>query len=243
MMRRNLMGLASALVLCEAVQNDASASASESGGPGTSPPGTGETVTFSTLRGPKSFEFTGTEKRAKKLIKDHYFDTEGHPHVELFFRSGEHRDFRLPESLLLKFAAHGAEQKLGDNVAGTPDVDDMVVATDSLLARLHKGEWSAEREGGFAGTSVLMKALTIYRLRKDNIFAPAADAPQEDKTMYTQLFAEKIAKVKEFLTDKDQNAKLALRGSPQLKPIVDELEAEKLAKAQKVDTDALLATL
>lgn len=216
---------------------------SEAGGPGTTPPGTGETVSFTTLRGTKSFEFTGTEKRAKKLIKDHYFDAEGHPHVELFFRSGEHRDFRLPESLLLKFAAHGAEQKLGDNVAGTPDVDDMVVATDSLLARLHKGEWSAEREGGFAGTSVLMKALTIYRLRKDSIFAPAADASQDDKTAYTQLFAEKIAKVKEFLADKNQDAKLALRASPQLKPIVDELEAEKLAKAQKVDTDALLATL
>jgi hypothetical protein len=119
----------------------------------------------------------------------------------------------------------------------------MVVATDSLLARLHKGEWNAEREGGFAGTSVLMKALTISRLRKDQILAPAADASQDDKTAYTQLFAEKIAKVKEFLADKDQNAKLALRASPQLKPIVDELEAEKLSKAGKVDTDALLAAL
>lgn len=243
MMSRNLMGLASALVLSEAVVSDAAASASESGGPGTSPSGSGETVSFSTLRGVKSYEFTGTEKRAKKLIKDHYFDAEGHPHVELFFRSGEHRDFRLPESLLLKFAAHGAEQKLGDNVAGTPDVDDMVVATDSLLARLHKGEWSAEREGGFAGTSVLMKALTIYRLRKDGIHAPSPDADAETKTAYTTAFAEKIAKVKEFLADKDQNSKLALRGSPQLKPIVDELEAEKLSKAGKVDTDALLAAL
>jgi hypothetical protein len=222
-----------------AVANDVS----EAGGPGTSAPGTGETVTFSTLRGAKSLEFTGTEKRAKKLIKDHYFDGEGHPHVELFFRNGEHRDFRLPESLLLKFAAHGAEQKLGDNVAGTPDVDDMVVATDSLLARLHKGEWSAEREGGFAGTSVLMKALTIYRLRKDGVHAPHAEADQETKATYTSAFAEKLAKVKEFLSSVDQNAKLALRASPQLKPIVDELEAEKLAKAQKVDTDALLATL
>lgn len=219
------------------------AAPSEAGGPGTTAPGTGETVTFQTLRGVKSHEFTGTEKRAKKLIKDHYFDSEGHPHVELFFRNGEHRDFRLPETLLLKFAAHGAEQKLGDNVAGTPDIDDMVVATDSLLARLHKGEWSAEREGGFAGTSVLMKALTLYRLRKDGIFPPSVDASPEDKTVYTQLFAEKLAKVKEFLADKDQNAKLALRASPQLKPIVDELEAEKLAKVQKVDTDALLAAL
>lgn len=214
-----------------------------SGGPGTSSPVQGEIVTFSTLRGQKSLEFTGTEKRAKKLIKDHYFDADGHPHVELFFRNGEARDFRLPESLLLKFAAHGAEQKLGDNVAGTPDVDDMVVATDSLIAQLQKGEWSAQREGGFTGTSVLMKALTIYRLRKGGIEAPAANASQEDKTAYGSLFSEMMAKVKEFLSDKDQNAKNALRASAQLKPIVEVLEAEKLAKAQKVDTDALLAAL
>jgi hypothetical protein len=222
-----------------AVQNDVS----EAGGPGTSPPGSGETITFSTLRGAKSLEFTGTEKRAKKLIKDHYFDDSGHPHVELFFRSGEYRDFRVPEGLLSKFAAHGAEQKLGDNVAGTPDVDDMVVATDSLIARLHKGEWSAEREGGFAGTSVLMKALTIYRLRKDGLTEPGLDSSPDDKSAYAALWAEKAAKVKEYLGDKSQNEKLALRASPQLKPIVEELEAAKLAKAQKVDTDALLAGL
>jgi hypothetical protein len=202
-----------------------------------------ETINFSTLRGVKTLEFTGTEKRAKKLIKNSYFDSEGHPHVELFFRNGEHRDFRLPESLLLKFAAHGAEQKLGDNVAGTPDVDDMVVATDSLVDRLHKGEWSAEREGGFAGTSVLMKALTIYRLQKDGVLTPAAEASQEDKTAYTSAFADKLGKVKEFLETKTQGEKMALRGSPQLKPIVEQLEAEKLAKTGKVDTDALLAAL
>lgn len=216
---------------------------SENGGPGTSPPGTGETVSFQTLRGTKSLEFTGTEKRAKKLIKDHYFDSEGHPHVELFFRNGEHRDFRLPESLLLKFAAHGAEQKLGDNVAGTPDVDDMVEATDSLIKRLHTGEWSAEREGGFAGTSILMRAMTIYHLRKVGVHAPPAEADQEAKTAYANAFAEKLAKVREFLGAKAQNEKMALRASPQLKPIIDELEAEKLAKSQKVDTEALLAAL
>lgn len=219
------------------------AAVSESGGPGTSPPGTGETITFQTLRGVKSHEFTGTEKRAKKLIKDHYFDAEGHPHVELFFRNGEHRDFRIPEILLLKFAAHGAEQKLGDNVAGTPDVDDMVEATDSLIKQLHSGEWSAQREGGFAGTSVLMKAMTLYHLRKAGIHAPHAEAPQEHKTAYSAAFAEKLGKVREFLGPKSQNEKMALRSSAQLKPIVEELEAEKLAKAQKVDTDALLAAL
>lgn len=223
----------------EAVRSDAS----ESGGPGTSPPGTGETVTFSTLRGQKSLEFTGTEKRAKKLIKDHYFDADGHPHVELFFRNGEMRDFRLPETLLLKFAAHGAEQKLGDNVAGTPDVDDMVEATDALIKRLHIGEWTAEREGGFAGTSVLMKAMTLYHLRKAGVVPPPVDADQASKADYNTAFAEKLAKVREFLGPKAQNEKMALRASPQLKPIIDELEAEKLAKAQKVDTDALLAAL
>ena len=51
-----------------------------------------------------------------------------------------------------KFAAHGAEQKLGDEIAGLEDVDDCVIAIDSLIDRLYNGEWSVKREaGGMAG--------------------------------------------------------------------------------------------
>src|SRR6185369_4077604 len=83
--------------------------------------------------------------------------------VRLDFRNGETRMFEVPAGLLLQFAGHGAEQKLGDETAGVDDVDDMTLAVDELIDRLNKGEWSMRREGtGVAGTSVLMRALVEY---------------------------------------------------------------------------------
>ncbi|MGH9438463.1 MAG: hypothetical protein ACRD22_11355, partial [Terriglobia bacterium] len=72
--------------------------------------------------------------------------------------------------------------------------------------------------GGMAGTSVLLKAMVEFA--------------QGRKT---------IEQVKEYLSTKTQAEKLALRNSPKLKPIVERLEAEKVAKGAKIDTDALLA--
>jgi len=56
-----------------------------------------------------------------------------------------------------------------------------------------------------------------------------------------QLFACLV--VKAFLKTKTPADKLALRNSPKLKPIIERLEADKLSKLQKVDTDALLGEL
>jgi hypothetical protein len=69
-----------------------------------------------------------------------------------------------------------------------------------------------------AGTSVLLRALMEYSNRT-------------------------VDQVKEFLKGKTQTEKLALRNSAKIKPIVDKLEAEKLAKNAKVDTTALLGEL
>lgn len=141
------------------------------------------------------------------------------PTVRLDFRNGETRSFVLPAALLFKFAAHGAEQKLGDETAGEDDVDDMVLSIDELIERLNKGEWSVKREGGgMAGTSVLIKALMEFS-------------------------SHPVERVKEFLKNKTQAEKMALRTSPKLKPIVDRLEAEKTAKGAKVDVNALLGEL
>ncbi len=137
--------------------------------------------------------------------------------TRLDFRNGETRTYYVVDSLKDRFAAHGAKQKYGDETAGLEDIDDMIGAVDALDAQLQTGKWREEREGGsFAGTSVLLKALVEFS---------GKDAEQ----------------VKAFLKDKTQAEKLALRNSPQLKPIVEKLEAEKLSKAAKVDTGALLA--
>lgn len=163
----------------------------------------------------------------RKLQKDSTIATDGTVSVRLDWRNGETRLFVLPSGLIGKFAAHGAEQKLGDQIAGLKgkdggeaDIDDCVFAVDELIERLKKGEWSQVAAGnGMAGSSVLAKALVEHT----------------GKT---------IEAIKEFLSGKSQAEKVALRNNPKIKPIVEKLEAEKAEKAAKtatpIDTDALL---
>lgn len=179
--------------------------------PGAKPESKVETVTMTDGR---AVDFPGK----RQMLKDS-FEQDGRVAVRLDFRNGETRTFVLPDSLMTKFAAHGAEQKLGDETAGLKDIDDAVMAVDKLIERLSAGQWNVEREGGgMAGTSVLARAL--------------AEAKGVD-----------IEKVKAFLSNKTQAEKIALRNNPQIKPIVERIEAEKNAKAAKVDTEALLGEL
>lgn len=164
----------------------------------------------------------------RKLLKESFVANDGKVQVRLDFRNGATRLFTIPDSMLLKFAAHGAEQKLGDEIAGLKgadgkeaDIDDAVLAVDELIDRLYNGEWNQRKEAnGLAGTSVLIRALVeLYNGVKS------------------------VEQVKAFLKDKSQAEKLALRQSARVKPIVERLEAEKAAKGSKVDADALLAGL
>lgn len=160
-----------------------------------------ETVTMSDGR---IVEFSGK----RKLLKES-FAKDGKALVRLDFRNGQTRLFTVPDTLLLKFATHGAEQKLGDETAGLDDIDDAVLAVDDLIDRLYNGEWGVKREGnGMAGTSVLARALV----------------EQTGKT---------LEEVKAFLGKKSQAEKVALRNNPKIKPIVERIEAEKAAKATK----------
>jgi len=79
----------------------------------------------------------------RKLLKESSVNADGKVQVRLDFRNGETRLFTLPDALLNKFAAHGAEQKLGDEIAGLTD--------------------TVKREAnGMAGTSVLVRALVEH---------------------------------------------------------------------------------
>lgn len=217
---RSMFGISTVMaVLCEAALADgASGGATTAAKPKKSE---SEVVDMSDGR---KVEFVGKRRMLKESI---YATDSGLPSIRLDFRNGETRSFPVPQELLFQFAAHGAEQKLGDETAGESDLDDMILAVDQLIDRLSKrnaetgafeGKWSTEREGGMSGTSILMKALMEYSKKtKDEIMA--------------------------FLKDKTPADKAALRTSTKLKSIVDRLEAEKLSKIAKVDTDALLAGL
>lgn len=155
----------------------------------------------------------------RKLLKESSVNADGKVQVRLDFRNGETRLFTIPDDLLNKFAAHGAEQKLGDEIAGLNDVEDCVLAVDELIDRLYNGEWGVKREAnGMAGTSVLVRALVEHT----------------GKT---------VEQIKQFLSGKSQAEKVALRNNPKIKPIVERLEAEKASKKANVDTDAMLGEL
>lgn len=177
-----------------------------------------ETVyTAVTMDDGRTTEFAGK----RKMLKESIINADGSFQVRLDFVNGETRIFTLPPSLIGKFATHGAEQKLGDEVAGLEDVEDMVMAIDTLTDRLSTGEWSVKREANsMAGTSVLAKALVEHSGKHINV-------------------------IKEFLASKSQAEKVALRANPAILPIVQRLEAEKVKTKKKsdVDTDSLLGQL
>lgn len=162
-------------------------------------------------------EFSGK----RKLLKESGVDAKG-VFIKLDFVNGQARQFYLPESLMEKFAAHGAEQKLGDEIAGVDDIDDCVMAVDDLIDRLYNGDWTAKREANaMAGASILAKALV----------------QQSGKT---------LAEVRAFLGTKSHAEKVAIRANKAIAPIVAELEAAKKTKAPKgpaIDTDSLLDAL
>lgn len=161
-------------------------------------------------------EFAGKRKMLKEsIIKD-----DGTLQVRLDFLNGETRLFTLPPTLINKFAVHGAEQKIGDEIAGLEDVGDCVMAVDELTERLNSGEWGIARKAGsgMAGTSVLARALCEHSGKSMDV-------------------------IKTFLAGKSQAEKVALRQNAAIAPIVAKLEANKTKKESNIDTDALLGGL
>lgn len=169
-----------------------------------------------TMKDGRVVDFVGAKK---KLVKESIKGADGVLQVRLDYVNGETRMFTLPAAMVPDFALHGAGQKLGDETAGLDDVEDCVLAVDELIDRLYNGEWSQRREGsGLAGTSILLRALV-------------------------ELYNKPIEEVRKFLSGKTQQDKIQLRLNPKVKPTVDRLEAEKVTKLSKVDTDAMLGEL
>ena len=177
---------------------------------------------------------TTQEFTPKRLMnKDHTISEDGKVTLHLGFKNGVIRNIVLPPTLIAKFAAHGAEQKYGDELAGivkpgeTVDMDDVVLTIDTLDGNIQKGVWSTRAVGdGMGGTSVLIKALMEYGGRPLEV-------------------------VKKFLSDKDAKFKAALRldnknknkAGLTMEDIVKRIEAEKAAKLPKIDTTGALNAL
>lgn len=158
--------------------------------------------------------------KKQKLVKTSNIADDGTVSLRLDFNNGETRNFTVPTGMIARFAAHGAEQKLGDAIAGETDINDAVLAVDDLIGRLNNGEWTITRQAGaFAGTSVLIQALV-------------------------EASGKSVEEIKTFLSGKSQAEKFALRRSEKLRPIIEKIEAEKASKTKStVDTDSLLGEL
>jgi hypothetical protein len=146
----------------------------------------------------------------KRLQKESFVAADGSITVRCDFRNGRSLSYTqsADDPLRPKSAAHGLEQKLGDETAGETDLDDAFLAVESLIGRLQAGEWTIKREGsGMSGTSVLLKAIV-------------------------QVTSKPIEAVKKYLSGLTQPQKMALRDSPKFRDAVAAIEAEK-AKAKK----------
>ena len=170
----------------------------------------------------RKVSFPPKRKTQKEVIIDRKLNKVS---VRFDFRNGETYLFAVPHDLILEFAGHGASQKLGDETATTDKevtTEDLVLWVTELGERLTDTKlslddrWTSRREsGGFAGTSILLKALV----------------EKSGKT---------VEVMRGWLKGKTQQEKMALRAHPTLKQIVERLEAEKVSKGAKIDTDSLL---
>ena len=165
----------------------------------------------------------------RKLIKDVTVDDEAKTaSVRFDFRNGETRTFDVSGPLLLRFAAHGASQKIGDETAGETDVDDYVMAVDDIIKRLSAGEWGAERKagGGFAGAGLVVRAVS-------DVTGKSID---EVKTWIEEKLAA-LGCTRQALYASLKNPKSAVGRR------YSELELEKKSKEAKYNADDLMSEL
>ena len=122
---------------------------------------------------------------------------------------------------------HGLKQKLVDAAAisrnpetgRAASIDDKYNAVKTVFNRLLRGQWNAVREGGGATGGLLLQALArIYDGRKT------------------------VEQLREYLSDKSDAEKTALRKNPKVAAIIDEIRVE-MGRAGGIDTDELLNEL
>ena len=178
-------------------------------------------VTTVAMTDGRSVEFVGKKRMDKEVI----IAADGSVSVRFDFKNGQTRSISagdLEQSIQLQAIGHGLSQKVGDETAGEEDVDDMVVAVDSIIERLTGGAWTAPRAAGsgdsFSGASVVIKALV-----------EVTGKTAEEIKAFLQSKLDKAAAAGEKLTRAALYASFRVPGT-KTAPIIERLEAEKRAK-------------
>lgn len=164
----------------------------------------------------------------QKMSKDYGNEADGSVFVEINFDNGETVKLSVdPTSAIGKQAlGHGLAQKLGDAASGAESTNDAYEAVLEVAARIAAGEWTKARtagEGGSAkGASELVEALV-------KVLGQPKDV------------------VREMLAKLKQGDKLALRKTPAVAEVIEQIRAARApSKAEKEKANAgasLLAAL
>jgi len=209
-----------------------------------------------TMTDGREVEFPKNRKLDKRSLVTGVDGHTGNTAVRLDYSNGETRMFEIPGAevlavflpdlseveqsrvkFLLRAAAHGIEQKLGDEMAYTPKKDepeptleDKIEWVDELASRLQALDWTVTREGGGggAGASTLIQALVeLSGKTKDEIrdFLKTGGKDAEGKP--APLSREERA---------------AIRRTPVVKAKIEEIEAAIAAK-NGVDVAGALGSL
>ena len=155
---------------------------------------------------------------------------EGDPVLELTFANGATLQLNgnaVPADIQRHAMMHGFKQKLVDAAAisrnpetgRAASIDDKYQAVRTVFDRLLTGQWNAAREGGGLTGGLLLQALVrMYNGRKT------------------------VEQLREFLADKSDAEKTALRKNPKVATVIETLRAES-GKSANIDTDNLLGEL
>lgn len=180
----------------------------------------------------RTVEFAGTREAQKTVSFD--VDT-GAISLQIDFRNGKTIRLageELSRATLLRSAAHGLSQKVGDSYASAKDVDDMFLSAEDMVKRLKAGEWEVVREAGdsMAGASVIIKALVEFTGKSIDDIKTFLEKKLED----AKAKGEKLSR---------QQLYASFRTNPKILAIIQRIEQEKAAKDTKVDSNAMLAEL
>jgi hypothetical protein len=114
----------------------------------------------------------------------------------------------LSEDVRALAAFHGISQKLGDSYAGADSVDEARESAEAVRDNLLAGNWTAGREGGGGGVSILVQALFEA----------------------TQHEGRTLEDCQELVADMSDEQRKGLRQLPQIKANMDRIAAERAQK-------------
>lgn len=121
---------------------------------------------------------------------------------------------RYPANIKGFMVFHGSKQKIGDEYADLDTVEDCMEAAREMDDRLADGKWFADKQA-FKGVSIVMRAIMM-----------AYSVSEEE--------------ARNFLKPLSAQEKAALKASAELKPFVDQIEAER---GKGIDTKSILSKL